>query len=389
MAHAYGLDAAGEALVAGPLAKAKAVAAANAASVDAERRFPLEAMAALGEQGLLGISVPKEHGGLGLGPAAFCAAAEELGAACASTAMVFVMHVSATAAIAASPTLAGKADLLRSIAKGKHLTTLAFSEKGSRSHFWAPMSKLKENGRGYVTSAKKSWVTSAAHADSYVSSAQAPNAASPMESTLYLVRRTAKGVGPAGGFEGLGLRGNDSTPVDLVDVAVSRDDLLTPPGKGADAMLQVVLPWFALGTSGMSNGLCRSALGATLDHVSKTAFEHLGSALRDLPTMRARVAKMSVTTEQSRAMLGRTLAAMGAGAADTPLLVLQSRLAALDAALDVTDGAMKACGGAAFSRHLPLERTFRDARAGWVMAPTADHLQEFVGRALTGLPLFG
>ncbi len=72
----------------------------------------------------------------------------------------------------------------------------------------------------------------------------------------------------------------------------------------------------------------------------------------------------------------------------TPIYVLQSRMAALEAAVDVTDLAMKACGGAAFSRHLGIEQMFRDARAGWVMAPTVDHLQEFVGRALTGLPLF-
>jgi alkylation response protein AidB-like acyl-CoA dehydrogenase len=72
----------------------------------------------------------------------------------------------------------------------------------------------------------------------------------------------------------------------------------------------------------------------------------------------------------------------------TPLYVLQARAGALEAAVEVTDLAMKACGGAAFSQHLPLERYFRDARAGWVMAPTVDHLREFVGRALTGLPLF-
>jgi alkylation response protein AidB-like acyl-CoA dehydrogenase len=60
----------------------------------------------------------------------------------------------------------------------------------------------------------------------------------------------------------------------------------------------------------------------------------------------------------------------------------------LQAAVDVTDLAMKAGGGAAFSKQLPLERLFRDARAGWVMAPTVDHLNDFVGRALTGLPLF-
>ena len=49
---------------------------------------------------------------------------------------------------------------------------------------------------------------------------------------------------------------------------------------------------------------------------------------------------------------------------------------------------MRACGGAAYSRHLPLERVFRDARAGSVMAPTIDQLDDFIGRILTGLPLF-
>ena len=70
------------------------------------------------------------------------------------------------------------------------------------------------------------------------------------------------------------------------------------------------------------------------------------------------------------------------------MFVLQTRLASIEAALEVTELAMKACGGAAFSRQLTVERIFRDARAGWVMAPTADHLRDFVGRALTGLPLF-
>jgi alkylation response protein AidB-like acyl-CoA dehydrogenase len=68
--------------------------------------------------------------------------------------------------------------------------------------------------------------------------------------------------------------------------------------------------------------------------------------------------------------------------------VLLTRLASVEAAVDVTDLAMKACGGAAFSKQLPLERVFRDARAGWVMAPTVDHLDDFIGKALTGLPLF-
>ena len=126
----------------------------------------------------------------------------------------------------------------------------------------------------------------------------------------------------------------------------------------------------------------------TTEHLVSTKFEHDGSSLRDLPNLRARLAEMSVRTEQSRSLLGQTLNQIDNPSEVTPLFVLESRLAALQAAVDVTDLAMKACGGAAFSNHLRIERLFRDARAGWVMAPTVDHLKDFIGKALTGLPLF-
>ncbi len=389
MAHVYGVDAAGEALLAGAVARVKAVAERHAQDVDATGRFPEESLAALAKEGLLGLCVPKDKGGLGQGPAAFAAVVEELATVCGSTAMVFVMHVTAAQPIAVSTTLSDRDALLRSIAAGRHLTTLAFSEKGSRSHFWAPVSRLAADGSNFTTSASKSWVTTAARADSYVSSGQAPTAASPLESTLYLVRKGAKGVRISGAWSGLGLRGNDSAPVALEGLAVAKGDLLTELGQGAPGMLQVVLPWFSIGTAAMANGLCRAAVGATAKHLCDAGFEHTGGKLRDFPGLRARLAEMNVRTELSRSLLGRTIASMGAPTEETPLLVLQARLAALQAAVDVTDLGMKACGGAAFSKHLPLERVFRDARAGWVMAPTVDHLHDFVGKALTGLPLFG
>jgi alkylation response protein AidB-like acyl-CoA dehydrogenase len=128
---------------------------------------------------------------------------------------------------------------------------------------------------------------------------------------------------------------------------------------------------------------------ATAKHLSSAGFEHTGTQLRDLPQLRARLAQMFVRTEASRALLGRTLGEMEAGSPEAPLFVLSARRAALEAALEVTDLALKACGGAAFSRQAtPIERLFRDARAGWVMAPTVDHLDDFIGKALTGLPLF-
>ena len=299
------------------------------------------------------------------------------------------MHISATQGIASSATLGDRESLLRDIAAGKHLSTLAFSEPGSRSQFWAPISQLTSSGDGFTTDAIKSWITSASHASSYVSSTQKPSAESPMDVTLYVARPNAEGIEIGNGFDGLGLRGNDSVPVTYRSLAIAHSDLLTKQGEGAAMMMEVLLPWFAIGTAAMANGLCRAAVSATSSHLSSASFEHTGSQLRDLPNLRSRLATMSVRTEQSRALLAHTAIEMESPTAMTPLYVLQSRLAGIEAAVDVTDLAMKACGGAAFSKHLGIERLFRDARAGWVMAPTTDHLHDFIGRALTGLPLFG
>lgn len=388
MVHPYRLSNTDSALLAIANSVAHDVAAPRAADVDREARFPSESVNQLAKAGLHGLSVPTSHGGKAAGMRAFAAVTEELATACGSTAMIYNMHVVAAQAIASSASLTDRDTVLREIAAGRHLTTLAFSERGSRSQFWTPVSRLAAvNGR-FETTADKSWVTSAHEADSFVSSALAPGATGPMESTIYLVRKGAKGAVAAGRFDGLGLRGNDSAPMRFERLGVATGDLISPQGEGATTMLTVVLPWFAIGTAAIANGLCRGAVDATTHHLSSAAFESTGSLLRDLPNLRARLAEMSMRTEQSRALLGHTLDHVESGSPAAPLFVLQSRLAALEAAVAVTDLAMKACGGAAFSRQLGVERIFRDARAGWVMAPTADHLLEFTGRALTGLPLF-
>ena len=103
--------------------------------------------------------------------------------------------------------------------------------------------------------------------------------------------------------------------------------------------------------------------------------------------MRVDHARMRIATDQSAALLADTLAALDAGRPDAMLRVLEVKAAAGEAAIAVTDLAMKLAGGAAFRKELGVERRFRDARAARVMAPTTDALLDFVGRAINGLPL--
>jgi alkylation response protein AidB-like acyl-CoA dehydrogenase len=174
----------------------------------------------------------------------------------------------------------------------------------------------------------------------------------------------------------------------LEEVALGEDREISTPGKGFETMLEVVLPIFQLGNAAISVGIAEAAVQATQKHLTASRFEHQDSKLADLPNLRARLAQMRIETDKARAHLVSVIDAVEDPGPETPLLVLEAKAAASETAIEVTDLGMRACGGAAFSKHLGLERYFRDARASVVMAPTTDHAYEFVGRALCGMELF-
>ena len=375
------------------IAKAKDIAdgvlVPSAPANDRAGQFSEDAVEALGKAGLLGLTIPVEHGGFGLGPRAFAAVVAVLAEADASVAMVYMMHVCAVATILAARPAASVADTLEDIVGGRHLSTLAFSESGSRSHFWSPVSKARRNGAGVYLTARKSWVTSAGHAQSYVVSSLAPEGAGPTDSTLYLVPAGAKGLSVAGPWDGLGMRANASSPMTLENCLVDPVRQLTDDGAGFGAMLNVVLPLFNLGNAAVALGLCRATVAATASHLKSAKFEHLGQSLGEsLPTLRAQLAEMQIETDGLAARIDDLVDHLERPRETTVLRVLETKAAAGDIAVSVTSAAMRACGGAAFSRHTGVERLFRDAHAGVVMAPTGDVLREFIGRAVLGMPLF-
>ncbi|MEO8289304.1 MAG: acyl-CoA dehydrogenase family protein, partial [Chloroflexota bacterium] len=358
--------------------------APGAVEIDTTGAFPRAGMDALGTAGLLGLISAEEVGGLGGGHREAAMAVERVAQACASTAMVLCMHYAGTAVIEAL----GPRDVREAIAAGKHLTTLAFSEAGSRSHFWAPVGTATgvDSGETVKLDARKSWATSSGHADSYVWSSK-PIAAEGA-STIWLVPSKAEGLRIIAPFNGLGMRGNNSSPVTAEGVIVPAANMLGADGGGFDVMMGVVLPYFQLMNAACSIGIMTAAVSNTAAHAGGTKYEYIGTALNDLPTIRAYIARIRIKTDMVRALLLDTLNALETGRDDTMLRVLEIKAAAGEAATEVTDIAMRVCGGAAFRKELGIERNFRDARAATVMAPTTDVLYDFIGKAVTGLPLF-
>jgi alkylation response protein AidB-like acyl-CoA dehydrogenase len=367
------------------------VVAPAAVEIDRAGAYPRAAMDALGRAGLLGLISAPEVGGQGEGHRAATAVVQAVAEHCGSTAMVLMMHYSGTAVLEAF----GPTDVRERIAAGDYVTTLAFSEVGSRSMFWAPMSTAVAGGDLAAVGgapptvrleAEKSWVTSAGQADGYVWSSMPVDAEG--ASSMWLVPGDAANLKVGAPFDGLGLRGNSSSPMSASGVEVPASALLGTDGGGFDIMLGVVLPYFQVMNAGFSIGTANSATAKAALHAASTRFEHLDQTVADNPVARANVARMRIRTDAAEALLLDTLTALETARADATLRVLEVKALASETAIDVTDLAMRVCGGAAFRREVGVERNFRDARAASVMAPTTDTLYDFIGRIACGLPLF-
>jgi len=362
------------------------VIAPAAAQVDADRTFPQAAIDALDRAGFMGLTIAPELGGMGQNLRVMCAVLDQVAQGCASTAMIYLMHLCGVTAYAAAPTKTER--YLRAAAAGNHLSTLAWSEFGSRSHFWAPVSQEVRKAGNVTLSAAKSFVTSAGVADGYVVTTKWSEAQSPLQSTLYLVLKQDAGVRVAGAWTGLGMRGNMSAPMRLDNVVVGEDRTLTEPGKGLDTMLGAVLPVFNTGSAAIGIGIAEASFAATQKHITTNRFTYNDSSLNDVPLERARLAQMRIEIDKARAHLASVVDAVENPGPTTLLMVLESKAAAADTAVKVTELGLLACGGAGFAANVGTERHFRDARAAQVMGPTTDLLHEFIGRALCGMEVF-
>ncbi|MGE5492892.1 MAG: acyl-CoA dehydrogenase family protein, partial [Actinomycetota bacterium] len=150
-----------------------------------------------------------------------------------------------------------------------------------------------------------------------------------------------------------------------------------------------VVPYFNLMTAAVSLGNMEAALGKAIAHVSATRFEHLGQSIADLPTVRAYIGRARIKVDQVRTLLMDSIDALEQGRPDAMLRLLEIKASAAETGTEVADLAMRVCGGAAFRKDHGVERHFRDARAATVMAPTADALYDFIGKAVCGMPVFG
>lgn len=383
MANPWKLDAAGQALLEKADTVAREVIAPAAKELDEKAQFPKAAFKAMRDAGLLKLVSAKEVGGHGQGLRAAVAACERYARECASTAMVAKMHHCGTAVIEAH----GIPELRKAISEQGKVTTLAFSEYGSRSHFWIPTSSATRAGDKVKLTAAKQLITSAGECDIYVWSSK-PAAAEGL-SSIWAVPVNAPGLKINQSYAGLGLRGNASAPINANDVEIPASWALGEDGKGFDVMMGIVMPWFSLQNCAVSVGMMEGALARTIKHVTNGKYAYNQTVIADLPQVRGWLARARNKIDMVRGHLLDSLDAIEQGREDATLRVLQSKVIGAETSLEVHDLCMRVNGGAGYRKDNEVERFFRDSRAASVMAPVSDALYEFIGKAVCGMPVFG
>src|SRR5687768_10477199 len=369
---------------------------ANAKRSDDELLYPRRNLELMGEHGFLALTVPEEYGGLGENHVAFSMVCETVARNdCASTAMCYVMNMAAVQTIMLRPTPELIEKYIRPLNGGK-LGTLSYSDPETGSHFWYPFSSKAERANGgYKVNKKASWTTSGGFADFYVVQTTSPDFTGYDDLSVFVIDGEHVKAQPSL-WDALGLRGNQSGPVQVDGVEVPGDQIVGPVGDGAMSNAEAVDGWLLIGSSSVWNGIALGAIDIAARHTTRKRHVDVGMRVADYPTIQDYVGEAVMDTNACRLFVlsvcqafdwatddnKRVLEPGQTARADFLHWAWQIKFEAAKNVAHVVDKMLHACGGSGYKRDMELERYVRDAKAGWVMGPTNEVLRQFVGKAV-------
>ncbi|MDY7083900.1 MAG: acyl-CoA dehydrogenase family protein [Actinomycetota bacterium] len=355
--------------------------AARAAAHDRDGSFPADDFADLRASGLFGLMVPARLGGAGAGFADYAATAYELARGNGATALIFNMHASVTGALAGvtdqladalglpAEALQARDDALRAAAEGKWYA-VAMSERGAGSRLSQLSTTYEAVEGGYRLRGSKTFCSGAGHADAYLVAAR--SAADPSQVSQFLVP-AGEGLRVEPTWDALGMRATGSHDLHI-DVTAPAGALLGGVEGLALVVAQIAPHWMVASYAAVYVGVARAAVDAAVEHVNERKLGHL-------PAIRSRIGRADA------AVAAAHLAVMEAarrvdeqpGEAETTRWVWRAKLLAGTTAAEVAASMLEAAGTSAMRRGHPLERLYRDARAGSLQPATSDVCADWLG----------
>lgn len=365
-------------------AKVSAPFLGRAAENDRVGRFPSENFDDLRAAGMLGLTVPRAFGGRGETFVGFHVVAEQVAKGDASTCLCFGMHNAGVAMAMSGEDEEQRARYASLAARDGKLFTIGFTEPGSGSHFLRPQAVAERVDGGYRLTGRKSFATSASAADVILTNAIVPGTDIECFSIFALEPATMAGVEIGAPWDAMGMRSNDSRSLNLDGVFVPESSRIGAEGGGVPIARQPSCVPLGLATA--SVGIAQAALEMAVAHAQTRVIAGDDAALAGYQSIRFLLAEMAMTTNAMRLVTLRAAVVADRQRESGTLALTEAKAFCNALAFEVANKALQIVGGRGYLRGQQAERLVRDARAGDLMAPTAQQAREGLAQFLLTVP---
>lgn len=357
--------------------------APSAEHFDKTGEFPLENMRTLGENGMMGIEVPAEYGGAGMDAISYVLAMIEVAAADAAHSTIMSVNNSLFCnGILKFGTEAQKQLYVRAIAEGREIGAFALTEPQSGSDATAMRCKAAKQADGsFVVNGKKSWITSGPVAKYIVLFAMTDPDKGARGITAFMIDTAREGFHRGKTEPKLGIRASATCEIEFVDYRVNPDEVLGAEGEGFKIAMGV-LDAGRIGIASQAIGIARAAYEATVAYVKdRKAF---GAPIGTFQMTQAKIADMKCKLDAATLLTLRAAWLKGEGQRFTNEASI-AKLTASEAAMWIAHQAVQIHGGMGYSKEMPLERYFRDAKITEIYEGTSEIQRLVIARNETGL----
>ena len=357
--------------------------APHAAAWDREHHFPRELFAKLAELGLMGVCIPDEYGGAGADFLSYILVLEELSRADAGVGVTVAVHTSAcTLPILSFGTEEQRARFVPPLARGEGIGAFALTEPEAGSDAGALRAKADPNGDGWTITGSKQWITSGAHASTFLFFART-DVSTPGAKGVSAFVLDADHVRVTREEEKLGLNSSVTNDIVVEGVEVGRDRLLHEEGKGFNVAMST-LDGGRIGIAAQALGIAQAAYDVAREYAKER--RTFGKPIGEHQAIQHKLADMSTEIDAARLLVYRAAWLKEQGRPHTEEGA-KAKLFASEMARRQTAEAIQILGGYGYTKEFPVERYYRDAKVTESYEGTSEIQRLVIARHILGRQL--
>lgn len=330
----------------------------RAKEVDESGEFPWDNIRVMAENGLFGVHVPEQYGGVGSDMISHVAVIEEIASACASTSVALSTQALTIAPFLIAATEEQKKKYVVPLASGEVLGSFGITEPGAGSDVSSIRTTAVPDGDDYILNGQKVFITNAGESEIYVFVTRTSDEKTG-GITLFIAEKGTPGLSFGKKEDKMGIRGSTTREVLLENVRVPKENVLGGEGKGFKILMNVFNETRPV-VGAQATGIAQGAFDYCLNYVKER--KQFGKPLHQFQMVQAQLADMAMKIESSRLLVQKAAGMIDRGDKKVVAYASMAKCFASDTAMEVTTDAVQLLGGYGYIKDYPVERMMRDAK---------------------------